>query len=159
MDDRIVQEDGLIKFNEPVTVTYAISKLPPREQCLSWGKQSLTEDLIRGMLHLASRLSEDYRYVLGVTPEVAQYLYDCPEGGTLDTSHFMRCKQKDSLVGHWNGMETHVIQEYPSNEWGEEYGMLLILDDNHMVTGYLMTKLHQYADNIVPSHKRILMPS
>lgn len=143
--------DELVTFPSPVTVEEAVASLPDLDKALGWGVQSMTRDTVRAMVLLASSRSEHYRYALAVSLGIAQYLYDMPEGAVAGREHFIRCNQNGSLIGHFDNLETHVIQEplEKSSENEEEYMMLLVLDDNHQVDSYLLTRLRDYSDHVV----------
>jgi len=137
----------LIKLPTPVTVQEAVSKVPDLSQCLGWGIQSMERSTVRSMILLASSKSEHFRYALGVTPDIAQYLYDLPEGAVTSREHFIRCNQQDTLIGHFDTLEVHVIQEMVDEE--DQCMMLLVLNDEHLVDSYLVTRLREYADHVV----------
>lgn len=146
----------LITLPSPTSIEEALSKLPDRELALAWGQQSLSPKTIEAMVLLASKLSEHYRYAIGLSVEMCQYLYDNPAGGTAGMDRFLRCEQVGTLVGHYDGYEVHVIQEVPDPDLEEEYMMLLVLDDLRMVDSYLLTRLRIYTDHVASSHLKVL---
>lgn len=157
MSNTTVGMEGLVSFDHPVTVPEAVAVLPPRHYALGWGKQALSAETVKAMILLASKLSEHYRYALAVSVDMAQYLYDNPRGGTVDTSGFIRSpQQQDTLIGVWNAVEVHVIQQMPDPDLEEEYLMLLILDDDKMVDSYLLSQLRVYTDHTAPDPKQAL---
>lgn len=146
----------VILFDKPITVQEAVAKAPDMEKALSWGVQSMVVETVRSMVLLAAARSEHFRYALAVTPAIGQYLYDLPDGAITNPNNFVRCVQVDTLIGHFDNHEVHVIQEYTPEE--EQGLMLLILDDERNVAGYILTKLREYDDhinvnNILPKFK------
>lgn len=137
----------LIKFPEPVSIQAAVAKAPDLSQALGWGIQSLLRDTVRSMVLLATARSEHYRYALAVTPGIAQLLYDMPEGTIASRDCFIRCVQQDTLIGHYDTMEMHVIQELVDED--KQSMMLLILNDDLLVDSYLLTRLREYSDHVV----------
>lgn len=146
----------VILFDKPLTVTEAVAKAPDMSKALPWGVQSMVVETVRSLVLLAASRSEHFRYALGVTPGIAQYLYDLPDGAITNPNHFIRCVQTDTLIGHFDNHEVHAIQEYtPEDEQGL---MLLILNDDRLAVGYILTKLREYGDhinvnNILPKSK------
>ncbi len=136
----------LVLFEKPLSVKEAVAKLPNKENKLGWGIQSMVVDTVRHMVLLASSRSEHFRYALGVTAGIAQYLYDLPQGAITNPSDFIRTNQVDTLIGHFDNLEVHVIQEVTPEE--DQLMMLLVLDDDHMAVGYLLTQLREYGDHV-----------
>lgn len=136
----------MIMFDEPLTMPEAVAKAPEHSKALGWGIQSMVVQTVRSMVLLAAARSEHYRYALGVTPGIGQYLYDLPEGAITNPDHFVRTEQAGTLIGHFDNLEVHVIQELTPEE--EQGLMLLVLDDNHKAVGYLYTQLREYGDHI-----------
>lgn len=148
--------NDMIMFPAPCSVAEAVSKAPVHANALGWGIQSLLPDTVNGMLLLASSKSEHFRYVLAVTPAMAQYLYDRPQGAITNPDLFLRTEQVGSLIGHFLGYEMHAIQELTPEE--EQGMMLIVLDDDHQAVGYFYTQLREYSDhvtvnNILPPKK------
>jgi len=139
--------NDLVKLPTPMTIEEVVYELPELSMSLGWGVQSMVRDTVRAMVLLASARSEHYRYALAVSSGIGQYLYDQPQGAITSKEHFLRCTQVGSRIGHFDNLETHVLQT-PVNE-GEERMMLLILDDNQMVDSYIMTQLRDYTDHVV----------
>jgi hypothetical protein len=137
----------LIKFPQPLPIAEAIAKLPDMQLALGWGVQSMVRDTVRAMVLLASSRSEHYRYALALTEGIAQLLYDMPEGATTARDAFIRCNQQGTLIGHFDSYEVHVIQESSAEE--DQGMMLLVLDDNHLVDSYILTRLREYSDHVV----------
>ncbi len=146
----------LIKFPTPLSIEAAVAALPPAEHCLEWGIQSMTADTVRAMILLASSRSEHYRYALAVTVGIAQYLVDAPDGSITARALFVNSGQDGTRIGLFDSLDTHVIQVAVDESVEEEYMMLLVLDDNHMVDGYIMTRLRMPSDHVV---KTIKLPS
>lgn len=136
----------MIMFDHPLTVTEAVAKAPDHNNALPWGIQSMVVDTVRSMVLLAAARSEHFRYALGVTAGIGQYLYDLPEGAITNPDHFKRTDQVDSLIGHFDNHEVHVIQELTPEE--DQGLMLLVLDDDHKAVGYIYTQLREYGDHI-----------
>ncbi|MNN35904.1 hypothetical protein D3C81_1497720 [compost metagenome] len=148
---------SLVMFEKPLTVAEAVAKAPDLEKALGWGVQSMVAATVRHMVLLASNLSEHYRYSIGLSGDIAQYLYDAPEGAITDPNLFLRTAQVDTLIGHFDNLEVHVIQEAMPEE-DSQCLMLLVQDDDRMVVGYLLTRLRDYADhvnvnNVLPKSK------
>lgn len=120
------------------SIADVMSALPNPDNVLEWGVQTLSMDVVRAMILLASKESEDFRYALGVTLGMAQLLYE-PVGNGLGKTDFVRCDQVDTLIGHMDVYPVHVFQQVP--EYPTEYLCLLILDDSEMVTGTVLTRL------------------
>jgi hypothetical protein len=137
----------LVMFEHPLSIGEAVSKLPDFDQALEWGVQSMTMPTVKSMILLATKLSEHYRYSLALTHDIAQYLYDMPEGAITSKQWYQRCDQVDTLIGHFDAMEVHVIQEGSDPEC--QGMMLLVQDDDHKVVGYILTKLREYSDHVV----------
>lgn len=136
----------LIMFDRPLTVAEAVAKAPDHQSALPWGIQSMVVQTVRSMVLLASARSEHFRYALGVTGGIGQYLYDLPEGAITNPDHFQRTEQVDTLIGHFDNHEVHVIQEVTPEE--EQGLMLLILNDDKLAVGYVYTQLREYGDHI-----------
>lgn len=139
--------NNLVLFDKPLKVEDAVAHLPDMSRALSWGVQSLVKETVRSMILLATSLSEHYRYELALTDDIAQYLYDMPEGAVTASEHFIRCNQDGTVIGHFDAMSVHVIQE--KSEPDQQAMMLLILNDDRLVVGYLLTRLREYADHVV----------
>lgn len=137
----------LILFDKPLEVSEAVAKLPDFSRALGWGVQSMLLDTVRSMILLASTLSEHYRYAIGLTDDVAQYLYDMPKGAITNPNHFIRCNQVGTLIGHFDALDVHVIQE--RSDPANQAMILMVLDDDRKVVGYVATKLREYADHVV----------
>jgi hypothetical protein len=137
----------LIKLPQRLPIAEAVRNLPDMNQALGWGVQSMVRDTVRAMVLLASSRSEHYRYALALTEGIAQLLYDMPEGATTARDAFVRCNQQGTLIGHFDSYEVHVIQE-PVEEDNQGM-MLLILDDDHLVDSYILTRLREYSDHVV----------
>lgn len=136
----------LIMFDKPLTIEEAVQAAPDQALALPWGVQSMVADTVRHMVLLASSISEHYRYALGLSGGIAQYLYDQPAGAITNPELFLRTAQVGSLIGHFDGLETHAIQaEIPEDE---QCMMLLVINDDKLVVGYLLTKLREYGDHI-----------
>lgn len=136
----------LIMFDHPLTVEQAVAKAPDHSNALGWGIQSMVVATVRSMVVLAAARSEHFRYALGVTPGIAQYLYDLPEGAITNPDHFVRTEQVGSLIGHFDNLEVHAIQELTPEE--EQGLMLLVLNDDKLAVGYIYTQLREYGDHI-----------
>lgn len=136
----------LIMFDHPLTVAEAVAKAPAMTDSIGWGIQSMVVDTVRSMVLLASSRSEHFRYALGVTGGIGQYLYDLPDGAITNPDHFKRTVQVDTLIGHFDNHEVHVIQEITPEE--EQGMMLLVLNDDRKAVGYLYTQLREYGDHI-----------
>lgn len=137
----------LITFEKPIAVDEAIANLPDMGQALGWGVQSMVKSTVDTMIRLASGLTDHFRYALALTDDIAQYLYDMPEGAVTASEHFIRCNQGDgTVIGHFNAMDVHVIQEKSDPE--QQAMMLLVLDDQQQVVGYLLTRIREYGDHI-----------
>lgn len=137
----------LIMFSKPLDITEAVAKLPDLNQALAWGVQSLLKPTVSAMVRLATSMSEHYRYALALTDDIAQYLYDMPEGAITSSEFFKRCNQVGTLIGHFDMIEVHVIQERSDPE--AQAMMLLVLDDDKKAVGYLVTRIREYADHVV----------
>jgi hypothetical protein len=136
----------MVMFDHPVTVAEAVAKAPVHANALGWGIQSMVVQTVRSMVLLAAARSEHYRYALGVTGGIGQYLYDLPEGAITNPDHFKRTDQVETLIGHFDNLEVHVIQELTPEE--EQGLMLMVLDDDKLVVGYLYSQLREYGDHI-----------
>lgn len=146
----------MIMFDRPLTVAEAVAKAPDMSKALGWGTQSMVVATVRSMVLLAAARSEHFRYALGVTGGIAQYLYDLPDGAITNPEHFIRTEQVDTLIGHFDNHEMHVIQEVTAEE--DQGLMLLVLDDDKKAVGYVLTQLREYGDhinvnNILPKKK------
>lgn len=146
----------LVTFNPPVSVEEAVAKAPDMSNALGWGIQSMVVTTVRSMVLLAAARSDHYRYALAVTGAIGQYLYDLPEGAITNPDHFKPTVQVGALIGHFDNHEVFVIQEATPEE--DQGLMLLILDDDRKVAGYILTRLREYSDhinvnNILPKKK------
>lgn len=139
--------NDLVMFDKPLSVVDAVQELPDFDRALAWGVQSMIMPTVKSMVLLATGLSEHYRYALALTHDIAQYLYDMPDGAITASEWFKRCDQVDTLIGHFDAMEVHVIQERSDPTC--QGMMMLVLDDDHMVVGYILTRLREYADHVV----------
>lgn len=137
----------LIMFEKPLPVAEAISTLPDFDQALGWGVQNIEKSTVEAMIRLATMASEHFRYALAVTDDIGQYLYDMPVGAITAAEHFIRCNQVESLIGHFLTLDVHVIQQRSVPE--QQGMMLLVLNDDKLVVGYLLTKIREYADHVV----------
>ncbi|MCY1286203.1 hypothetical protein D9M68_18550 [compost metagenome] len=138
---------NLVMFDEPLDLSQAIAKLPDFDRALEWGVQSMTMPTVKSMILLAAGLSDHYRYALALTHDIAQYLYDMPDGAITSKQWFKRCDQVGSLIGHFDAMDVHVIQE--GSDPACQGMMLLVLDDDHKAVGYILTRLREYSDHVV----------
>jgi len=143
----------LVKLPAPLTVGEVVAKLPPFDCSLGWGVQSMTADTVRAMVLLASSRSEHYRYALAASIGIAQYLFDMPEGSVTSRAHFVRSKQDGTRIGLFDNLDLHVIQEPVPEEIEEEYLMLLILNDDHLVDSYIVSRLRLPSDHVVQTIK------
>ncbi|MNP89155.1 hypothetical protein D3C85_15580 [compost metagenome] len=137
----------LIKFLEPVSIETAVSKAFSLENALGWGVQSMTRDTVSAMVLLASSRSEHYRYAIAVSPDIAQYLADLPDGSTTSREHIIQSVQVGTLIGQFDMMDLHVIQE----DTDESYMVLLILDDDRLVDSFIVSRLRRAEDHVVKS--------
>ncbi|MNO12958.1 hypothetical protein D3C76_25780 [compost metagenome] len=136
----------MVMFDRPLTIAEAMQHAPAQEKALGWGVQSMVATTVRHMVLLASSLSEHYRYAIGLSGGIAQYLYDQPDGAVTNPDTFLRTAQVDTLIGHFDGLETHVIQEEIPED--QQCLMLLVINDDKLVVGYLLTKLREYTDHV-----------
>lgn len=137
----------LIMFEKPLSIKEAVTSLPDFDKALPWGVQSMVKSTVDSMIRLAAAASDHFRYALALTHDIGQYLYDMPEGAITSNEHFIRCDQVDTLIGHFNAMDVHVIQELSDPEM--QGMMLLVLNDDHLAVGYLLTRIREYADHVV----------
>lgn len=138
-------------YETPRTLEEAIAVLPDPTTALGWGKQTFGHGLLNGMILLASKNTEHYRYKLAVSLGIAQVLYQPVNNTVVEREHFIRCEQKDSLIGHYDAYDVHVIQVDPDGE--DEALMLLICDDNDQVVGHIFSEIRPAQDHIVTMMK------
>lgn len=141
------------EFDQPQELATVLEKLPNPEHALKWGKQTFGHGVIEGMILLASKETEHYRYALGVSLGIAQVLYEPVQTTVVEPEHFIRCKQNGTLIGHYDTWEVHVIQEVPE-DMEEEVLLLLILNDDRKVVGYVQTRIRAAQDHVVTMIKR-----
>lgn len=146
-------ENMLVNLPVPQPIDQVVSTLPDPEDALEWGIQSMTTDTVRAMMLLAATRSEHFRYALAVTVGIAQFLYDAPEGSVTQKSAFQRTQQDGTRIGIFDQLDLHVIQQTVPDEFEEEYLMLLVLDDNHMVSSYVLSRLRLPSDHVVKTMK------
>ncbi|MNY42342.1 hypothetical protein D3C86_1772220 [compost metagenome] len=107
----------------------------------------MTRDTVSAMVLLASSRSEHYRYAIAVSPDIAQYLADLPDGSTTSREHIIQSVQVGTLIGQFDMMDLHVIQE----DTDESYMVLLILDDDRLVDSFIVSRLRRAEDHVVKS--------
>lgn len=137
----------LIKLENPTPLSEVISKAFNVDDALGWGVQSVTRDTTNAMVLLASSRSPHYRYAIAVSPDIAQYLADLPDGATTSKEYIIMSEQVGSLIGQFDMMDLHAVQE----DIDESYMALLVLDDDRMVDSYIITRLRRAEDHIVKS--------
>ncbi len=143
----------LVTYDRPLSVGEAVARLPDPAQALGWGVQSMTAETVRAMVLLASSRSDHFRYALGVTVGIAQYLYDMPDGAITSKSQFIRADQVGTRIGIFDSLELHVIQEAVPDTLEEEYLLLLVLNDEHQVVGHLLSRLRLPSDHVTQTVK------
>lgn len=146
-------DNMMIKLPTPQSIEQVIASLPAPEGALEWGIQSMTTDTVRAMTLLAASRSEHFRYALAVSVGIAQFLYDAPEGSVTQKAAFLRTQQDGTRIGIFDQLDLHVIQQPVPEDLEEEYLMLLVLDDNHLVDSYVLSRLRLPADHVVKTIK------